>query len=216
MDGDDSGLGDLIRRARTDKNLSLRRVAELIGVSPSLLSQIENGHTQPSVKTLFGVAALLELSLDSLATGRDDRVSQDVADRERSAGIQRASDRPHVEFENGVRWDRLASGRTGQLETLAVTYPPHASSSADGRMMRHGGTEFAVLLEGELHLKLDFDVHVLSAGDSFCFESSRPHLFENRADLPARGLWVMFGGEAGAPADAHRDAAVEASSGSTP
>jgi transcriptional regulator with XRE-family HTH domain len=46
--------------------MSLREVARQLGVSPSFVSQLENGKSQPSVATLYSLAQLLEVSIDEL------------------------------------------------------------------------------------------------------------------------------------------------------
>jgi transcriptional regulator with XRE-family HTH domain len=47
------GLGAKLREVRTAKGMSLRSLAQALGVSASLISQVEIGKTQPSVSTLF-------------------------------------------------------------------------------------------------------------------------------------------------------------------
>ena len=59
--------------------------------------------------------------------------------------------------------------------------------------MRHAGVEYAYLLEGELTLQLDFDSYNLRPGDSLNFDSVRPHLYLNRGDVVARGVWFAVG-----------------------
>jgi transcriptional regulator with XRE-family HTH domain len=58
------GIGEKLRQAREGRNLSLRELAARADVSASLLSQIENGHSNPSVRTLYNLAATLELPVD--------------------------------------------------------------------------------------------------------------------------------------------------------
>jgi transcriptional regulator with XRE-family HTH domain len=45
---------------------SLREVARTLDVSPSFLSQIENGKSQPSVSTLFSISRYHGVSIDAL------------------------------------------------------------------------------------------------------------------------------------------------------
>jgi transcriptional regulator with XRE-family HTH domain len=59
-------LGSRLRQARVRANLSLREMARQLGVSPSFLSQLENGKSQPSVATLYSLAQLLGVSMDRL------------------------------------------------------------------------------------------------------------------------------------------------------
>lgn len=63
---DQSLLGARLRAAREAQGVSLRSVAAAIGVSPSLLSQIENGKTNPSVDTLYALVQQLGISVDAM------------------------------------------------------------------------------------------------------------------------------------------------------
>lgn len=56
-----TSIGRELHRARKAKNLSLRQLATIAEVSPSLLSQIENAKVNPSVATLYAIAAALAL-----------------------------------------------------------------------------------------------------------------------------------------------------------
>ena len=51
-----SAIGSRLRANRTMRHLTLRELARRVGVSPSLISQIETGRSQPSVGTLYAIA----------------------------------------------------------------------------------------------------------------------------------------------------------------
>ena len=78
-------------------------------------------------------------------------------------------------------------------DAVLVSYAPGATSSIEGKLMRHSGFEYAYILEGELTLQLDFDIHVLGPGDSLQFDSVRPHLYSNNGATVARGVWFVVG-----------------------
>ena len=59
-------MGDRLREARQARGLSLRGLAERLGVSPSLISQVETGRAKPSVSTLYAIVTELGISLDEL------------------------------------------------------------------------------------------------------------------------------------------------------
>lgn len=193
-------LGDRLRQARTKRGLSLRSVAQALGVSASLISQVEIGKTQPSVSTLYALASHLGVSLDELL-GIPTPAATPAVPPPPMFGhsgpplpdVQRAADNPVIEMENGVRWERLAVGAGGPADGVLVTYEPGASSSIEGKLMRHAGFEYAYLLEGELTLQLEFEEHVLHPGDSLQFDSTRPHLYMNRGAVPAKGVWFVVG-----------------------
>ena len=188
-------VGAELRRVRESKKLSLRTVATAVGVSASLLSQVETGKTQPSVSTLYALVSHLGISLDGLMSGHGATGSPVELVKTNSEGgvLQRSADNPLIEMENGVLWERLADGGTNLADPLLVTYPPGSSSSIEGKMMRHSAMEYGYILEGQLELKLDFDTHILGPGDSFCFDAARPHLYKNQSGKTVRGIWFVIG-----------------------
>src|SRR3954454_2864721 len=60
------GLGARLKELRQRAGLSLRELARQADVSPSLVSQIENGKSRPSVSTLYTFARLLNVPVDGL------------------------------------------------------------------------------------------------------------------------------------------------------
>lgn len=196
-------LGSELRKVREARKLSLRAVASAVGVSASLLSQVETGKTQPSVSTLYALVNFLGISLDSLmghgpATSApfglgsaDDDQPRDPSRRSDHV-VQRREDNPVIEMENGVTWERLSVGESAIADPLIVTYQPQGSSSVEGKMMRHAATEYGVLLEGKLTLRIEFDRYELEPGDSFCFDAIKPHMYVNEGDVPARGIWFVI------------------------
>jgi transcriptional regulator with XRE-family HTH domain len=72
-----SPLGEFIRRQRELQELSMRQLADLVGISNPYLSQIERGLREPSEKVLEAIAENLHLSADVLSErgGRQDEAA---------------------------------------------------------------------------------------------------------------------------------------------
>ncbi|MGD9955826.1 MAG: cupin domain-containing protein [Candidatus Nanopelagicales bacterium] len=100
--------------------------------------------------------------------------------------IGRPGERRRIAMDSGVVWEQLVTNTAPDMELLEVVYAPRSSSTTDGRMLRHEGYEFGLVLEGELEITYGFDSYVVRAGDSFGFDSGVPHLFTNRTDEPVR------------------------------
>lgn len=193
----DLNLGSQLRRVRESQGLSLRSVASAVGISASALSQVETGVNQPSVATLYALVGHLGVSLDSLI-GRSDTPATpfftafNSLPSAQTFPVQRAAENPVIQMENGVTWERLASGGSDVADPLVVTYPPGSASSTDHHLMQHRGLEYGWILEGQLTLRIDLDEHSIGRGDSFCFDASRPHLYANYSDEPAKGVWFVI------------------------
>lgn len=199
-------LGTRLKNARIERGLSLRSLAGAVGVSPSLLSQIENGKTNPSVDTLYTLVQHLDTSVDEMLGHTRGQTSSAQTPPTKALPVptdrfvhQTLEETPVLEMENGVVWERLAALPGLDIEALRVTYQPGGSSSVEGRLMRHLGFEHIVMVSGELTVQHEFDTYVLRTGESMAFDSQRPHLFVNNSDQPATGVWYIFGRHAGDP-----------------
>src|ERR1700712_3861782 len=72
-------LGQRLKAVRVPAGLTLRALARAADVSPSLISQIENGKSQPSVATLYAFSRLLNVSVDELFEDDPDESAVPVA-----------------------------------------------------------------------------------------------------------------------------------------
>ncbi len=198
--GSPATLGRNLRRTRLERGLSLRALARELDVSPSLVSQIETGRIQPSVRTLYAIVSQLGVSLDELfqlgdggtGNGSEPHAASDAA-REYCPFVQRASKRSAIELETGVRWERLTTHNIPGVEFLYAVYPPGSESAPADALVRHSGRELGFVLAGLLGVTVGFESFVLGPGDSVCFESTIPHRLANDGDEDATALWIVLG-----------------------
>ncbi len=200
-------VGSLIRRERLKLGLSLRELARRVGVSASMLSQVETDRTRPSVSTIYAIASELGLSIDALLSEEETAVVSAAAaagtrvrrravppaGAELGCQLVRPEDRRKLELDSGVTWELLSDLLPHLVDFMFVTYEPGGRSSSSGKMMRHTGTEFAFLLRGRLKIQVGFDEYVLEPGDAMAFDSSEPHLLVNEGTEPAEGIWFVLG-----------------------
>ncbi|HEY5200825.1 MAG TPA: cupin domain-containing protein [Acidothermaceae bacterium] len=180
-------LGPRIRAERVAANISLRELARRIEVSASLLSQIERGLAQPSVSTLWAVVAALDFSLDSLF----DPPAEPGATRRESSPTRllRAADRPVIELDGHVRWERLTPSSDPDVVFAFVTYEPHQPSEAVPPAATHRGREYGYLVSGRLLIEADGMEYRLGRGDSIVLDSQLPHRFRAIGKTAARAVW---------------------------
>ena len=75
-DRDDSTFGQFIRHQRELQDLTMRQLADLVGISNPYLSQIERGLREPSEKVAEAIADNLELSAETLKRYRPRAAAQ--------------------------------------------------------------------------------------------------------------------------------------------
>jgi transcriptional regulator with XRE-family HTH domain len=197
--------GARLRARREQAGLSLRQFARSVGVSPSFLSQVENGKTQPSVATLYAICHALDLSLDRLFAAEEEpqpapaRPAAGASPETREhrhpapAPVGRPGKRAVLVLDSGVSWERLAAPLEPGLDFILVRYEPGGCSTPDGRLMRHMGTEYGYVLSGVLAVTLAFETYYLEPGDSISFDSSTPHRLAAVGDDPVEALWFVHG-----------------------
>lgn len=199
-------LGQRIREERVQRGVSLRALASEVGVSASMISQIENGKSQPSVSTLYAITTALGVSIQEVfdaalrppeppprTTGAPVTLIDALGSSRglRIGPVVQAVDRQALTLDTGVTWERLGELPPHSVDFLLVTYPPGGASSSSGGLMRHHGAEFGYLISGELVLTLGFEEIHIGPGDSISFESSTPHSYRNDSTEPAVGVWFV-------------------------
>lgn len=197
-------VGERLREERLRRGVTVRSLARDLGVSASLISQIETGKSQPSVSTLYAMTSALGITVDEVfgpPQGGGDGAPTMAMDslfgmvRSNRSGlvgpIVRPRDRSVLRLDSGVTWERLGHLPAKGVDFLLVTYEPGGTSGSSGLAMSHAGVEYGYLLEGELVLTLGADEHRLRAGDSLSFESSTPHGYRNDGRGPAVGVWFV-------------------------
>lgn len=204
-----ASMGDRLRSARTSRGLSLRTMAKRLGVSPSLISQVETGRAKPSVSTLYALANELGISLDELlfVDAPEPSVSLQPSGLEPADDlpldpVQRADSRVSIRLGSGVVWERLTTESLRNVDFLYVTYEVGGASSPEDAYQRHKGGEWGYVLSGTLRVNIGFDEFVLGPGDAISFDSSVPHRLSNDGDEPVRAVWFVLGrrGAAESPA----------------
>ncbi len=195
-------MGDRLRQARRARGLSLRGLAEVVGVSPSLISQVETGRAKPSVNTLYSLANELGISLDVLlfmdtqppgGDGRIDTLSEPLETTLPHDPVQRATSRSSIRLGSGVVWERLTTESIRNVDFLHVTYEVGGESSPVDAFQRHSGQEWGFVLSGTLTVRIGFDEFLLQEGDAISFDSATPHRLYNAGDKPVRAVWFVLG-----------------------
>jgi quercetin dioxygenase-like cupin family protein len=105
----------------------------------------------------------------------------------------RRADRPRLDLADGVRWQRLTPHNDPLVDFVHVTYDPGGASNPGGKLVRHAGREYGVVLSGRLTVTVGFETYELGAGDSISFNSDEPHALANNTKKPATAIWFVLG-----------------------
>jgi DNA-binding transcriptional MerR regulator/quercetin dioxygenase-like cupin family protein len=175
----DRAIGPKIRHLRREMGCTLENVAEKTGIAASLLSTFERTSQGLSFKALHDLAEFCGTTIPVL-TG------QQEAD-ERESLVRSGEWTAWPPTSSGVTVQNLTTDQR-QMECHRFQLAPGASSEG---AYSHVGEEFLHILCGSLEVVLDGDQFFqLREGDSFYFESLRPHSWRNSHDAETVVIWV--------------------------
>lgn len=163
-------IGQKIRSLRKEKRLSLTTLAEQTGFSIGFLSQVERDISTLSVKALFDLSRALDVNVTYFFDANEQN-------ERRTGPVIRPQERRKISFRDGIVDELLSPRACSDLEMLWTCFPPGSSSGEHG--IDHTGQEAGVIITGILELTIGEDIYLLRAGDSYGFESTKPHRFRN-------------------------------------
>jgi transcriptional regulator with XRE-family HTH domain len=175
--------------------MSLRELARRVGVSPSLVSQIELDRVNPSVSTLYALVSELGMTMsDVFGDGTQTAPRARPSERDAHDGLVTHPDaRRVINLASGVRWERLTPQSDPDVEFLHVMYPVGAESCPEDALVTHGGREYGYVTSGTLGVRVGFDEYELGPGSSISFDSSSPHRLCAVGDEPVHAVWLVIG-----------------------
>lgn len=174
--------GMRMKYLRKKKGLSLQFVADQIGRSVGFVSQIERGISQPSIQDVYAISQLLGVDylsfFESPVTSTND------------PHIVRLEERSSLNYRGNIKDQLLSPKISGRFHLLLTELEPGAFSSQHD-VVENDGEQGGVIVEGQMHLWLNGKLLILEAGDSFQFESTTPHRYENPGPGPTKVFWAV-------------------------
>lgn len=174
-----------LKRLRANRGLSLQQLATISGVSIGLLSQIERGRSSPSLRTLTKIRIALEVPMTDLFA------PPETVDKTEGRFVVRQENRNHLDIgPNKLIKELLSPPGYKFIQSMILMIPPGGGSGSEPYQSQ--GEKAGLVLNGFFRLFVSDDVFDLRKGDSFQFDSSKPHRFENKHSETAEVLWIVY------------------------
>ena len=179
-------ISERLRILREERELSIRALGRLSGLSANALSVIERGLSSPSVSTLYKIANALEIPVTAFF--EDTPPKNNVV-------FTKASERNRIPLHRGL-WEGLGGERyEGLIEPFMITLE---SGTSSGRFpMTHTGHEFVLCLRGELIYEVENESYHLESGDSLLFSASLEHKWHNPGNTVTNAVILVSGFRSG-------------------
>lgn len=156
-------LGEKIRRKRMEKKITLRELADRVGLTQGFLSQVERGMTDPSITSLRRLAGALDVPIFYF-----------LMDEEKSSPVVRRDSRQVLKFPaSDLTFELLCPDLNRSIEMMMARLKPGAVTCEEP--LAHPGEENIVVLQGNMKIQVGEEVYYLEEGDSIYYFSSIPH-----------------------------------------
>lgn len=186
-------LGSEIREVRKARGLTLNELSETISCSTAYLSRIERGTARVSdqLRNQISTALAVDPAWFFPAQAGDGPLErQHVVRAEHRRSLSGMYTRTKEEL--GFQDELLSSTLSGQCYLILSRFPPGSGTlpeSLEGYTFE--GEQHAIVVTGEVELKLGDETIVLKTGDSFSYPSMIAHRFRNRTAREAVMVWAM-------------------------
>ena len=173
-------LGASLRRLREEQRVSLRALAERADISPSFLSQIENGQCSPSISSLEKIVNALNVSLGQFF----------LSAKQPSVNVMRASERASVALD----WSKAEISSLGTLANGSQLQVSMLSIRPGGLTGKHPtpsiSDELAMVFEGKAVLRLQDEEQILERGDAVMIVAGTKRQWRNETDAATEILII--------------------------
>lgn len=174
-------IANNLKQIRENKKISLDKVAEMTGVSKSMLGQIERGESNPTITTVWKIANGLKVSFTSLINYPQPEATV----------ISRAEIKPMIEDNGKFRIYPLFPYENGRgFEVFSIEIDQGGYSSSDAHW--EGTQEFFTVFDGEVTVRVNNQDYIISQGDSFKFRADKTHSYHNSGLGMARLSMVIY------------------------
>lgn len=170
-------LGTKVKQFRTERDMRGKELASAAGVSPSLISQIENNVTTPSIDVLRRIAAALDVHIGDFFNESGGSTTDSRAPANRPLVVRARARKKLILPESDWVYELLTPDLQGRLELLWIEIGPGHSGQEEFSI--HEGEEANVVVKGRVHIWVEDQEYVLDEGDAITIESSRQHRMVN-------------------------------------
>lgn len=197
--------GAMLKAIRAERGWTLAQVSERTGLPIATLSKIENDKISLSYEKLVRISNGLGIDIGRLFGAQPGSAPEVVPTGRRS--ITRSGDGSAIETKSYSHLYPAADLLNKQIVPIIAELKAR-SRTEFGPLVRHGGEEYAMVLDGVVEFHTDLYAPVLlDKGDSIYFDSSMAHGYIAASDELCRVLSVCSAVDL--PHELHADEAVE-------
>ena len=167
-----------LQSIRKERQMTLQDLADLTGVSKSMLGEIERGTSNPTITVLWKIITGLKISISHLIHEQDADCRMVRENEWRTLNTTPADISMIFECDH-----------TRNFEVYHMEFQPGTSYASD----RHdlGVVEYMMVYAGCFTITVNHKSFELARGDSLLFDADTPHAYVNNGDSVARAYSLI-------------------------
>lgn len=167
-------IAENLKKLRKERNLTLGQLSEISGVSKAMLSNIEQGESNPTINTIWKIANGLNVPYTKL-----------MEELETMSTVIKKSD-IEVQTDDNEHYRTYCYFKNTPIrnfEFFHVELDSYSSKTTQGHCPRT--EEYIYVISGELILQVENEEYMLKEGDALAFDSSVNHSYINNQNTVA-------------------------------
>jgi transcriptional regulator with XRE-family HTH domain len=178
-------IGPALLAARKARRLTLEQLAQMSGVSRSMLSQIERGETNPTFAVLWNLTQALGVEFSELIAGSSELHKPTIV-------LMSPGETPEIVSNGGACRLRILSPARLAGETEWYALEMAEGGQLESAPHQGGAVEHFTALEGRFVLRSGGEERPLAAGETARYPADVPHAIVNAGRGRASGLLVLL------------------------
>jgi len=181
-------IAEKLRNLRLRKSMGLIQLASHTGLSPAMLSKLENGRLIPTLPTLVRIATVFDVGLDYFFTNERKRYTVAVVRKRERIRFPERPDEHQVSY----HFESLDfTARERKLNAFFAEFNHVAEHNL--RAHSHAGVEVLYVLEGVLEMRIGTETYTLEEGDAIYFDSVQKHTYRRTGQQRCSAIVVTTG-----------------------
>ncbi|OFI46170.1 hypothetical protein BG262_03925 [Floricoccus penangensis] len=174
-------IGENLNRIRKEKKMSMARLSELSGISKGMLSQIENGETNPTINTIWKICSGLDIPYTALF--EEEEAETVTIIKKDQVSLQNLDDNASL---------YLYYGDTNQrtFELFQMEIKAGQKHKSVGHSLK--SEEYIMVLEGNLKMVIDGKEYDLAADDAISFDANQEHTYINTGSDLLKFVLIIY------------------------
>ena len=177
-------IGEKVKNLRKKNNKTQVELANLLGLTPGAVSQIENSIISPSLNTLIQISSIFGKSPEYFMEDLKAKTGNDNLNVYKKKILQEYSNK-------NVIVSALTENEDLSVKIFSIIIKE--KQVIDGPIILHKGSEFLYITEGSLYIKVEEKEYILHKGESILLSKSFIEKWHNKdIAIPCEFIYILL------------------------